>query len=58
MSERDDYREKIDSLVASWNNEFDELEARIRMYGEEPMGDYDDVITELRRYRYKTTTNH
>ena len=58
MSERDDYREKIDSLVANWNSEFDELEARIRLYGAEPDGDYDDVITALRQYRYRKTADH
>jgi hypothetical protein len=58
MSERDDYRKNIESLVANWNTEFDELEARIRTNDAEPMGDYDEVITELRQYRYKATINH
>jgi hypothetical protein len=58
MSERDDYRKKIESLVANWNTEFDELEARIRTNDAEPMDDYDDVISELRQYRYMAMGNH
>lgn len=58
MSERDGYRDKIESLVANWNTEFDELEAQIRKAGADPTDDYDEVITALRQQRYRTTANH
>jgi len=53
MSERDKNREKLESMLDKWNAEFDKLEVNIRLSGEDPKVDYDEVITALRQHRHK-----
>lgn len=51
MSEKDKYIEKIKPLLDKWNAEFDQLEAKIRKCGADPMLDFDEVIIALRQHR-------
>ncbi len=52
MSERDKHREKLESILAKWNADFDKLDARIRNSGADPKVYYDEVITGLRQHHY------
>ena len=52
MNERIINREKLESMLANWNADFDKLDARIRSAGADPKDEYDEVITALRKHHY------
>lgn len=51
MSEKEKYMGKLKPLLDKWNAEFDQLEAKIRKSGADPMVDFDEVILALRQQR-------